>query len=209
MSARNKLNAFHPSSLIPHPLTCRVFCAVPLTEEVRESAARHMESLRASLPYVRASWERPEKMHITLKFLGEIEESRVEALSRAAERAAHEAESFTLSISGAGAFPARGNPRVLWLGIKDETGGLYGLQRALETETEREGFRREQRPFHPHLTIARLRQPEGAREVATLHQDTGFETLSCPVSELLVIRSELGPKGSRYTEISKHKLSAR
>ena len=186
----------------------RMFCAVPLTEEVRERAARHMEFLRRQMPDVRASWDRPEKMHITLKFLGEIEVSRVEALSRAAERASREVEAFTLSIAGAGAFPTRGLARVLWLGIEDETGSLARLQSALETESEREGFRREERSFHPHLTIARLRKPEGARKLARLHQDTGFEAVSFPVSELLVIRSELGPQGSRYTEISRHKLRA-
>ncbi|OLE52031.1 MAG: 2'-5' RNA ligase [Acidobacteria bacterium 13_1_20CM_3_53_8] len=186
----------------------RMFCAVPLSEDVRESVARYIESLRHLAPDVRASWDRPEKMHITLKFLGDIEASRVEALSRAAERAAREVEAFILLITGAGVFPARGLARVLWLGIEDETGSLARLQSALETESEREGFRREERSFHPHLTIARLRKPEGARKIAQLHQDTGFEAVRFPVSELLVIRSELGPQGSRYTEISKHQLKS-
>ncbi len=187
----------------------RVFCAVPLSEEVRESASQHIELLRERAPDARASWERPEKLHITLKFLGEIEPSRVVALSLAAERAAMQINSFTLSIEGAGAFPPRGLPHVLWLGIKDETGNLSSLQQSLEREAEREGFTRDERAFHPHLTIARLRKPEGARQLAALHQQTGFEAVSFPVSKLLVIRSELGPKGSRYTEISAHKLRER
>lgn len=184
----------------------RLFCAVPLSEEVRERAVRHIELLRERAGDVRASWERPEKLHITLKFLGEIEPSRVEALSLAAERAALQTNSFTLSIEGAGAFPPRGLPRVLWLGIKDETGNLSGLQQSLEREAEREGFMRDERAFHPHLTIARLRRPEGARQLASLHQQTGFEAVSFHASKLLVIRSDLGPKGSRYTEISEHNL---
>lgn len=186
----------------------RVFCAVPLSEEVRARAARHIELLRERAPDIRASWERPEKLHITLKFLGEIEPIRVEALSLAAERAARRTNSFTLSIEGAGAFPPRGLPRVLWLGIKDETGNLAWLQQSLEREAEREGFTRDERAFHPHLTIARLRKPEGARQLAALHQQTGFEAASFPVSKLLVIRSDLGPTGSRYTEISEHSLQA-
>src|SRR5919202_5112379 len=102
----------------------RTFCAVELPDGVKSRVAEHVRRLRDGFPRVRASWERPEKLHITLKFLGEIEPSRVEALSLAAERAARQINSFTLSIEGAGAFPPRGLPRVLWLGIKDETGNL-------------------------------------------------------------------------------------
>ena len=181
----------------------RVFCAVELPTEVRARVAEHIAHLRGALPNVRASWERAEKLHITLKFLGEIEQRRVEALSRAAARAAESAQGFELGIEGAGAFPPRGLPRVLWLGVSDPSDGLARLQSHLEDECATASFAREKRPFHPHLTIARLRQPEGARQLAALHEQIGFEAQRFDVLGLVVMRSEMGPGGSRYTELAR------
>ncbi|HEV7859704.1 MAG TPA: RNA 2',3'-cyclic phosphodiesterase [Pyrinomonadaceae bacterium] len=184
----------------------RIFCAVELPAEVRARAAAHIESLRGAMPDVRASWDRAEKLHITVKFMGEIEAARVPSLSQAASRAVACVEPFALAIEGAGAFPAKGPPRVLWLGVTDSSGGLASLQTSLEDASSEEGFPREKRPFHPHLTIARPRQPPGARRLAALHQERGFASPPFRVTELLIIRSELGSGGSRYAEISRHGL---
>jgi len=186
----------------------RVFCAIELPADVRARAAEHIAHLRERAPDVRASWERAEKMHITLKFLGEIESSRVTDLRSAAERAAGNVAPFDLSIEGAGAFPPRGLPRVLWLGVVDSSGRLAELHQSLEDECAREAFAREEKRFHPHLTLARIRAPQGARELARLHQEKGFEAAGFAVKELIVLRSELGPRGSSYTEISRHPLKA-
>jgi 2'-5' RNA ligase len=194
----------HPSSS-RRPLV-RVFCAVELPVKVRERIAEAIARLREAAPGVRASWERTEKLHITLKFLGEIKPERVEALSNAAARAARMSHPFMLKVEGAGAFPPRGLPRVLWLGIRDAKGALIRLQKRLEDECAAERFAREERPFSPHLTLARIRAPQGARELAGLHQETNFEPVEFPVSDLIVLRSDLGPGGSRYTEISRHAL---
>jgi 2'-5' RNA ligase len=198
--------SLHPSSLIPHP-SLRLFFAVELPAEIRARAGEHIADLRAQLPDVRAGWERMEKLHLTLKFLGEIEESRVVALRGAAARAAQSVSTFVMRLEGAGAFPPRGLPRVLWISVADASGGLAHLQHRLEEECERAGFPREARPFHPHITLARLRRPEGARRLAALHQDKGFAPAEVSVNDLLLIRSEPGPGGSRYTELSRHPLS--
>lgn len=186
----------------------RVFCAVALPEEVRNRAAAHIKTLREAAPKARASWPRVESLHVTLKFLGELETARVDSLSQAAARAAEGFEKFELAIEGAGAFPPRGMPRVLWLGVKDESGKLATLQQRLEEECAAAGFARENRKaFHPHLTIARLRAPANSERLAALHQELGFESAAFNVRELLVMRSELGPGGSRYSEISRHDLT--
>ena len=80
------------------------------------------------------------------------------------------------------------------------------MQRALETECAADGFPREPRPFKPHLTLARIRSPQGAHELAATHRETPFEPQRFKVSELVVMRSELGPGGSRYTPLSRHTL---
>jgi len=182
----------------------RVFCAVELPAEVREAAAAHAARLRRELPEARASWARPESLHVTLKFIGEVEAARVRDLSRAAAAAVEGFEPFGLSVEEAGTFPPRGAARVLWLGLRDESGGLARLQRRLEAECEAAGFPAESRAFKPHLTLARLRQPKGAHELSEAHRRLAFGPHAFKVSELIVMRSELGPGGSRYTPLSHH-----
>jgi 2'-5' RNA ligase len=185
----------------------RVFCAIELPEDVRALAGRHIARLRGEFPRLKVGWDREEKLHLTLKFLGEIEAARVENLSRAAHAAADSVRAFELSIEGAGVFPPRGLPRVLWLGVKDDSGGLARLHERLEEECASEGFPREARAFRPHLTIARLRNSEGVRPLASLHAATDFVSRPFDARELVVIRSQLGPGGSRYTVLSRHALS--
>jgi 2'-5' RNA ligase len=185
----------------------RLFCAVELPAEVRALAAEHIARLRQALPDVRASWDRAEKIHLTLKFFGDVEESRTHVLSLAAERAAQSVKPFGLMIAGTGAFPPHKSPRVLWLGIRDPSGGLARLQQALESECAAEGFKREERVFHPHITIARLRGGAGARRLAELHTEIGFEMMELTVKEIVLMRSELGPGGSRYSVLARHHLT--
>src|SRR5438874_1311174 len=177
----------------------RAFCAIELPDALKSRVGEHARRLREAFPRVRASWERPEKIHITLKFLGDVEVSRIEELSLAAGRAAAHVEPFELTIAVPGAFPPHGPPRVLWLGIEDASGKLSNLHYSLEDECAAAGFHREPRPFKPHLTLARIRSPRGPRELAAAHRESPFEPQSFNVSDLVLMRSELGPGGSCYS----------
>jgi RNA 2',3'-cyclic 3'-phosphodiesterase len=187
--------------------TIRVFSAIEFPAAVSLRAAEHIQTLRRQFPEISASWNRDGKFHLTIKFIGEIPRGCVERFSRAAERATANLSSFNLVVAGAGAFPTKGPPKVLWLGIDDPTGQLTMLQSRLEQECAREGFGQEARAFYPHLTIARLRKAQGARELAEAHRKLGFASVDVTVSELLVIRSDLSSAGSKYTTISRHPLS--
>ena len=182
----------------------RVFCAIELPPRLCEQANEHIGKLKSSIPNVRASWTRDGKLHLTLKFLGEIPSARVESLSRATERATVSLTPFKMIIEGAGAFPQSGPAKVLWLGVRDVEGGLTKLHTRLEDECGKEGFARDERPFHPHLTLARLHEPQGARSLAALHREIGFPGVEVSITELLVIRSELSNEGSKYTAVSRH-----
>ncbi len=184
----------------------RVFCAVELPEEVRSEAAGYIARLRGEFPRLKVGWDRAEKLHLTLKFLGELEGERVERLSAAASRAADFAPPFEIAVEGTGLFPPRGLARVLWLGVRDERGGLARLGERLEDECAAEGFAREKRAFHPHLTVARLRHPEGVRPLASLHAASEFASAPFRVSEFVIMRSQFGPGGSRYSVLSRHTL---
>ena len=185
----------------------RIFIAIELPGNVRKCIADHIDCLRSSVPDARASWGREDNLHLTLKFLGDIPITNLEQLSAAASIGASKVEPFEIVVAGCGAFPPRGQPRVLWIGIDDPSSKLSELNRALEDECANAGFAREPRVFHPHLTIARIRQPRRSRQLAAKHQEIGFNRESFGVLEISVIRSELRSEGSKHTTISRHTVS--
>lgn len=211
MGRKNGLPAMSPRLPVAPSLlrAWRTFCALELPSPVGLRATDHANRLRHQFPNVSASWNRDGKFHLTLKFIGEIPQERIEHISLAADRATNNFEVFNLIVKDVGAFPIKGTPKVLWLGINDQSGSLVRLQTRLEEECEREGFIKERRGFHPHLTLARLRKPEGARAIAAAHREMGFSAVQFEVAEILVLRSELSSKGSEYSVISTHQLGAR
>ena len=184
----------------------RVFCAIEFPRKVVDPALERIRVLRERFPQVAAGWIRDGNFHLTVKFIGEVPRANVEKLSAAAERATTNLSSFNLVVASAGSFPKNGPPKVLWLGVKDQSGKLQVLHQRLEETCAVEGFEKDERAFHPHLTIARIRKIGGARELAAAHRELGFEAVEVLISELLVIRSELSSAGSKYTVISRHDL---
>ena len=184
----------------------RIFCAVDLPDNVPALLMDHIKRLRAMLPNAEASWSREENIHLTIKFLGQISVSRVGDLSSAAARTAAGCSPFSISVEETGVFPNHGKPRVLWIGVKDESGKLAELHTRFEKECAREGLPVEARSFSPHLTIARLRKPQFARALGTAHEGMAFKRMPVKVEQFSVIRSEPGSSGSKYTVISTHPL---
>lgn len=185
----------------------RTFCAIELPETVRERLADHAKQLRQEVPQASASWSKPENVHLTLKFFGNVPTQNLAKISAAAARVAGEFSPFQIRIGGTGVFPRRSRPQVLWIGVEDSSGRLSELQRRLEEEFAREGFAKEDRGYRPHLTIARLRRPEDARQLAEAHIQHKFDLIEIRIIEFVLFRSQLSPKGSIYTVISKHGLS--
>lgn len=184
----------------------RMFCAVELPAEVRKQLEEHILKLRKVVPDAAASWSRVENIHLTLKFFGNVTIDRIPAISAAAARAVTEFAPFSIGIGSTGVFPKPSRPQVLWIGVSDPSGKLSALQERLENECVSEGFPKENRVYKPHLTIARLRKPEGARRLADAHLQMNFPATNIEVNELILFRSELSPKGSKYTAISKHQI---
>ena len=184
----------------------RTFCAVELAEKVRSQLEEHIEKLRKAVPDAAASWSRVENIHLTLKFFGNVTPDRIPAISAAAAQTAAEFSQFPIHIGRTGVFPRPSRAQVLWIGISDPSGKLSALQERLENECAAEGFPKEDRAYRPHLTIARIRRPEGARHLADTHLQMNFPTTSIDLNELIIFRSELSPKGSKYTRISTHPI---
>ena len=186
--------------------TYRTFIAIELPAGIRRKIKEHIDHLRIALPDVRASWTREDNLHLTLKFFGDTPLAKIDGLSHALQGAAKRVAPFEMTIKDCGAFPSRGKPNVLWIGIEDPSGRLRQLQGALEDRCAEAGFPRDERAFHPHLTIARLRHPHGARGLAELHKEIGFDPVSVKVTDVCLIRSELSSQGSRYTVIARHEF---
>lgn len=185
----------------------RTFCAIELPDQVRAQLQDHVRRLREAVPDASASWSRPENVHLTLKFFGNVRPEKLPLISAAASRATKDFAPFQIRIGGTGVFPKPSRAQVLWIGIEDPSAQLSALQRRFEEECARERFAKEDRAFRPHLTIARIRRPEGARQLADTHLQTEFEPVEVAIRKIIVFRSELSPKGSRYTAISKHELN--
>lgn len=184
----------------------RVFCANELPQTARGLVLGHIARLKEKVPHAKASWARDANLHLTLKFLGEIPTASVAEFSKAVSLAVTNVQPFSIRLEQTGIFPAHGQPRVLWIGINDLSSRLARLHARLEEESARVGFAKETRPFHPHLTIARLRQADNARALAVAHKQIEFDPVAIAVAELLVIRSELSSEGSKYTVVSRHAL---
>ena len=185
----------------------RTFCAFELSADLRSQLEAHISRLQETVPDVRASWSRPENTHLTLKFFGNVAVDKLPQISAAAERAVKDFSPIQIEVAKTGVFPNANRARVLWIGVNDPSRDLAKLQRTLEEQCELEGFPKEDRAFKPHLTIARIRTPEGARELANAHLRTDFKPSHITLNELIVFRSEPSSKGSRYTPISKHLLA--
>lgn len=182
----------------PRPVDAvRAFICIEVPETIKSRIERLQQELRAANTQV--SWTRPSSIHLTIKFLGDVEAARLEAVRRAVERAASSASELEIEVSGAGCFPSPKNPRVLWVGLTNVPDALKQLHCAIEDELAREGFPREQKRFSPHLTIGRIRSPHGAVAVAERLIAAGFKPERFRASEIIVMRSDLKPTGSVYT----------
>jgi RNA 2',3'-cyclic 3'-phosphodiesterase len=137
----------------------RLFTAVTLGPGIEAQATAHLERLRALAP--RARWVQPHGVHLTLVFLGEVEEARLPELEAALRPVALRHPPLTLSIAEGGSFGPSRTPRVLWAGVGGETAALEALQGDMATVLEPLGFPRDARLYTAHLTLARAREPQG------------------------------------------------
>jgi len=178
----------------------RAFIAFDLTQDLREALRALQEELRKARADVR--WVRPEGIHLTIKFLGNITEERVEKIAEAMGTAVKGTPSLTIHLHGLGAFPTLRSPRVVWVGVREETGGLTALQDRIEIEMERLGFLREKRGFRPHLTLGRFKSFRGREEIVPLlEQWNDREVGAFAPRELVLFRSTLLPSGAEYSRL--------
>ena len=186
----------------------RTFIAINLDQEIKNALSQFIGELKACSPESRGiKWIRPEAMHLTLKFLGEINEEKIPQIESILKRISEKYEPFPLRIKGTGYFPPKSKtPRVLWVAI-EEVEDLKRLQSNVEDEMESLGFPKERRTFHPHLTLGRVKTFSGIEETMHFlekHRDKNFGEMEA--KKITFIRSILKPTGAEYSVLSEFKL---
>ena len=181
----------------------RAFLAVALPESVRACAGQAIETLRGVVP-AGVRWTPPENQHLTLKFLGEIPEDRVDALVGRASAKLAALAPVELALGGFGAFPSAREARVLWLGVQRGAGALARLARQLDSASRVAGVERERRPFAAHLTLGRLREPARV-EIERLPAP---ESVAWTATEVVLYESRLAPDGARHVPLAHLALGA-
>ena len=180
----------------------RLFVAIRVPAEVQRALAA--EQRRQEDAGARLRWVRPESIHLTLVFLGNVAEERVPAIERAVQATAAEVAPFDLAVRGLGCFPPHGRPRVLWAGLEGGLDALHALQQGIDRRLRRAGFTLEERAFRPHLTLGRA-TPQQAPHLGPALQarlSGGPPSIGqWHVRDVEVIRSQLHPTGSIYTTL--------
>ena len=176
----------------------RSFLAIELPEAIRRKIEEVQKDLKLSHADVR--WVSPEKIHLTLKFFGSIDESRIDHIVKSIGGPTQTSSPFSLAVRGMGAFPHLKNPRVIWMGLVDEKEILPSFQRELEKELRKIGFESEDRPFHPHLTLGRMKSNQGRDELIGRMEKYREEQFGdFQVEKVVLLKSDLRPSGPIYT----------
>jgi len=187
----------------------RLFVAVDLDDAARTAIAAEQKRVAAAMDDARSSvtWVKPDRMHLTLVFLGEVPEVRATAIVDAIGEPVAQAP-FDLTFAGVGVFPPRGAPNVLWVGASAGEAESIALQRQLADRVERLGITLERRPFHPHLTLARWKASRGADRARALAAGGGAAIATVRVDHATLYQSRLSPAGPTYTALARATLSA-
>jgi RNA 2',3'-cyclic 3'-phosphodiesterase len=177
----------------------RLFVALDLSESVRAAISAFCEKLRRALPTAR--WVRPEGIHVTLKFIGEVSEDRASPIRSALEKIQSPAP-VEMAFRGTGFFPNERRPRVFWAGI-EASPNLAQITAGIEAQLEPLGIARETREFRPHLTLARFDDLRGIDALhAALCESPAQEFGAVKTSEMYLYESKLGRGGAQYTRVA-------
>jgi len=188
----------------------RTFIAIELSDEIREALAQIQSHLKYSSADVK--WVEKNNIHLTLKFLGEIDEKKCEKVKTALDEVAKDVKQFEISLKDIGAFPSIGSPRVIWVGLDKGAKESTELARKIDDALSKIGFEKETRPFAAHLTIGRVRSPKNKEtlkaKILSLQGPGSGSQGPEKITSVILFQSTLTPKGPIYSKLHEAKLSA-
>jgi 2'-5' RNA ligase len=173
---------------------------VLLPDDLRQRLAAAIDRLRPHAADI--AWVTESNLHVTLKFLGQVDESRAPALADALRATLADQRAFDVGVRGLGAFPSPTRPRVLWAGLDDAAGALTAVARRVDACCGGLGFPRETREFAAHVTLGRVREPRRRQPALADALARGADFGRLRVERVSLMRSELSPRGARYSELA-------
>jgi 2'-5' RNA ligase len=190
----------------------RLFVAIDVGPDVVARARSLIPALTARArhlaPRARITWVAPDRLHLTLHFIGEVDDVRADVIERALVMP-FDQSLFTFEIGNLGVFPPKGAPRVIWVGVRHELDALRALHRQVSERLEAAGVVGDRQPYHPHLTLGRVREPAGLRSAALVD---GFDDASVlglvEVRAITLYASRLLPQGPQHLPVLRTPLGA-
>jgi 2'-5' RNA ligase len=177
----------------------RLFIAIEIPNDIKAQIAEVVQKLR-SIP-ADVKWEHTDKLHITLKFLGDTNADLLPQINTTLQRCAETAMPFIVSYEALGCFPSKREPKIIWIGVQDRSSLLHNLAGSLDTALTLVGFKREERRFHAHVTIGRVKSQRNVKDLLRTMESTTLVCQPTEVSQIVLIKSELKPHGSEYARI--------
>ena len=182
----------------------RLFIAIEIPTSIRNELGILIEKLKKASDDGHIRWARPDSIHLTLKFIGDLSTGSVANVTKILETVALKRSRFDLSVGELGCFPDFINPRVIWIGISEDSSELANLQNEIELVLKPIGIISETRPYHAHLTLGRVRKP---RDVGEIFSMVEIGTIGhFQVDEFCLIKSDLRPDGAVHTNLASFRL---
>jgi len=182
----------------------RLFVAILLDQRVRRRLGELQDRLRHSCEGVR--WVKPEQLHLTVQFLGDVDDGDVALVAEALREAATRAEPLVVTVSGCGCFPATGLVRVVWAGMTDTSGSLGRAVDAIRRALGGVGFAPDRRAWSAHITLGRVRDGRTSDAIRRAMERYRYDALEQPVDSVVLMSSVLSASGSAYTEVCRATL---
>ena len=180
----------------------RLFIAANVSDEARSIAAGIVCDLRREFPVKGVGWVKPENLHVTIKFLGDTDESMEKDLIETLDRITSTFAPFRLQLAG----PEVLSKRVISVAVRTDSAAVFSLEMVIDTKCERLGFPREGRRFHPHLTLARIRDPRNSAPLVAQFLKTHIKPAEFEVREIVLFESRLTKNGSVYSVVKTFEL---
>jgi len=182
----------------------RTFIAIELPVEVKQVVRQIQDQLGESVKGVR--WVKQENIHLSIKFLGNVEENKIKDIATAVKNAVKDSSVMTLKMGHLGIFPNEKRPRILWLGIEGDVREFMSMSKNCELELTKLGFEKDAREKIPHITVGRIRSSKKQKGLVNIIKDIPIKSVKFKTDTLKLMRSELNQNGAIYTNLHSVKL---
>ncbi len=186
----------------------RCFIAIEIPDAIQALLLCVQEELKRNIRG--ASWVKRGNIHLTLRFLGDVAPNQISTIKNAIEKVANRRPPFSMKIGGIGAFPNPTRPRIIWAGVKTGANEVVAISKEIDAGLGQHGFGRDEKPFRPHLTLARVKRRINLKPLVDVFQQ--YDTINGAtliVDQIRVVRSELRQSGAIYTPLETCRFSSR